>query len=223
MRIPQSASRRTLVVGALTAAGLTAAVGVAWASIPASDGVIHGCYASGGGSVKVIDTSTTKTCPSGYKSLNWNQTGPAGPTGATGWQGPAGPTGPAGATGPQGPAGPGVTFKELAAGDQNYFAIAGVGMVYLGCGPGGVNADQYIMAVANFSDNGTDSVWIDDSVDGTSYRALASTDLEYFGGRATGTRHLAIRMSNGVKSGSWDIFIEGSTTNGCSASIQQTQ
>lgn len=64
-------------------------------SIPDSSGVIHGCYDSGG-NVKVIDTSVTATCPKGYSSLDWNQTGPQGAAGAKGAQGSQGPAGPAG-------------------------------------------------------------------------------------------------------------------------------
>jgi hypothetical protein len=58
-------------------------------SIPDSAGVVHGCYDSGG-NVKVIDTSVTTTCPKGYTSLNWNQTGPAGKDGKDGTNGTAG-------------------------------------------------------------------------------------------------------------------------------------
>ena len=47
------------------------------ASIPGGDGMIHGCYDSGG-TVKVIDTSKTASCPKSYTALNWNQTGPQG-------------------------------------------------------------------------------------------------------------------------------------------------
>jgi hypothetical protein len=88
--------------------------GVAYATIPDSNGVIHGCYDSGG-NVKVIDTDKTASCPKGYTALSWNQTGtqgpkgdtgPAGPTGPTGPTGPKGDIGPQGDPGPQGPAGP---------------------------------------------------------------------------------------------------------------------
>jgi hypothetical protein len=90
-------NRRIGFLAAGVAVALMAAGGTAFAavsSIPDSSGVIHGCYDSGG-NVKVIDTSVTSTCPKGYTSLNWNQTGPQGP------QGPAGAAGPstAGSTG----------------------------------------------------------------------------------------------------------------------------
>jgi hypothetical protein len=73
--------------------GLLALGGIAWASIPGPDGVIHGCYKTSNpakGSVIVIDH--TASCPSGFAPLNWNQTGPAGPQGppgsvaAIGWE-----------------------------------------------------------------------------------------------------------------------------------------
>ena len=80
------------------------------------------------------------------------------------------------------------------------------------------------MGVGNFGGNGTNSVWIDDSIAGVSYRTLAANDFVYYPSTSasTGTRHLVVRMTNGAKSGSWDIFIEGSAANGCSASIQRT-
>src|SRR5580704_19189631 len=55
-------------------------------SIPDAAGVVHGCYDSGG-NVKVIDTSITASCPKGYSSLDWNQTGPAGKDGKDGTNG----------------------------------------------------------------------------------------------------------------------------------------
>lgn len=84
----------------VAAAVVIVAVGstVAYASIPDSSGVIHGCYTKSG-ALSVVD-SATMTCPKGSTSLNWSQTGPAGPAG------PAGADGATGPAGPQGPAGP---------------------------------------------------------------------------------------------------------------------
>jgi hypothetical protein len=89
------------VVAAVAALALG---GAAYAAIPGSDGVVHGCYAKSGGALRVIDASVTN-CKSGETSLNWNQKG------STGAQGPAGPQGPkgdpgAGSRGPTGPSGP---------------------------------------------------------------------------------------------------------------------
>lgn len=85
--------RKRRLFGAALLAGLLLTAGIAYASIPGPDGVIHGCYKTGNpnpGSVIVIDH--TASCPSGYIALNWNQTGP---------QGPAGPQGPPGVSGYQ--------------------------------------------------------------------------------------------------------------------------
>jgi hypothetical protein len=53
--------------------------GVAYASIPAADGTINGCYKNNTGALSVIDSAAT--CPSGSTALNWSQTGPQGPAG----------------------------------------------------------------------------------------------------------------------------------------------
>lgn len=79
---------------------LFATAGVALASIPDGSGVIHGCYKTADGKLRVID-SATETCDSGETALNWSQAGP---------QGPAGAAGATGAEGPAGPAGPGLSF-----------------------------------------------------------------------------------------------------------------
>src|SRR5690242_19220887 len=79
--------RRTGVL--LSVAGLVVsalAVGVAYATIPDSSGVIHGCYQKSGGALSVIDASVTN-CAKTQTSLDWNVQGPTGP------QGPQGPQG----------------------------------------------------------------------------------------------------------------------------------
>jgi hypothetical protein len=127
--------------------GLTVGVlagGVATASIPDGNGVIHSCLKSG--SVRIID-SANQTCKNTETILDWGQSGPPGPQGpqgpqgAIGPEGPAGPqgsagpqgeigpqgaTGPGGPQGPQGPAGEGVT---TIAGE-----VAGPGHPYSGTG-----------------------------------------------------------------------------------------
>src|SRR5260370_35163966 len=90
-----------VIVG--VAAGSVLAGGAAYgavSSIPDSAGVVHGCYDSGR-NLKVVDTSVTASCPEGYTSLNWNQTGIQGTQGIQGPQGPQGQ---------QGLAGPGYVF-----------------------------------------------------------------------------------------------------------------
>jgi hypothetical protein len=69
------------------------AAGTAWASIPDSGGVIHGCYKTDNGKLRVIDSSSAG-CATDEASLTWNQTGPQGATGETGPAGPQGPPGP---------------------------------------------------------------------------------------------------------------------------------
>jgi hypothetical protein len=70
---------RSHVVVALASsiATLMVAGGMALASIPDANGVIHGCIKSTG-VLRVIDYPK-KQCASSEKSLNWNQTGPARP------------------------------------------------------------------------------------------------------------------------------------------------
>ena len=91
MRSPPKA---VVVVSVL--AGAAAATGVAFATIPGSDGVIHACYATNGsGTVNVIDPTSTDasvptSCVKGQASFAFNQTGPPGPPGSPG---PAGPPG----------------------------------------------------------------------------------------------------------------------------------
>ncbi|HEY7276009.1 MAG TPA: hypothetical protein VH594_08590 [Trebonia sp.] len=87
--------------------------GVAWASIPDSSGVIHGCYQKEHGQLRVIDTDKQhQSCNHSEIAVSWSQTGPQGatgpqgPAGPTGPQGPKGDTGATGATGPAGPQGP---------------------------------------------------------------------------------------------------------------------
>lgn len=58
----------------LVAIGIVLVVGgTAWASIPDSNGVIHGCRKNVDGSVRVVDTDAGQTCPNGYTALNWGQ------------------------------------------------------------------------------------------------------------------------------------------------------
>ena len=107
---------------AASAVALTTMGGVAWAAIPATDGLIKGCYAKTSGllgvsyskgDVRIVDSA--ESCRSYETEITWNQrgpkgdpgmAGPAGPTGPAGAQGPAGPIGAQGPAGPVGPAGP---------------------------------------------------------------------------------------------------------------------
>ena len=66
---------RKLVIGAAVM-GLAMSAGIAYASIPDSGGIIHGCVktasaTNGTHGIKVIDTATTFTCPSGFTNVTW--------------------------------------------------------------------------------------------------------------------------------------------------------
>jgi hypothetical protein len=82
---------------------LATAGGIAYATIPGSDGVIHGCYTNRGGVLTVIDAAAGQTCSPLQTPITWNQ------------QGPKGDPDPQGLPGPQGP--PGVTRA-----DERFFA-----------------------------------------------------------------------------------------------------
>jgi hypothetical protein len=92
--------------------GLLAATlfgGVAWASIPDSNGVIHGCYLKRDGAVRVIDSEAGQRCTRQETRIDWNETGPAGPAGPKGdlgEKGDPGDKGPPGDKGDPGPPGP---------------------------------------------------------------------------------------------------------------------
>jgi len=86
----------TVVFGGLAATAL--------AQIPDSDGVIHACYHTSNGGLRVVNDASE--CGTSEQELTWFQSGAPGSVGATGPTGSAGPTGPAGPAGPVGPAGP---------------------------------------------------------------------------------------------------------------------
>lgn len=102
--------KRKIVLFVTFIAALAVGAGVADA-IP-NQGVIHGCFKTIDGKLRVIDPNAGDSCSQSETSLDWNQIGPVGPTGATGpqglqgIQGVAGPTGPQGLQGIQGPPGP---------------------------------------------------------------------------------------------------------------------
>ena len=82
---------------------MAVAGGVAYATIPDSAGVIHGCY-SKSGSLRVIDPSKSQHCAAAETPIQWNQTGPQGLPGAPGTNGATGTAGPAGPQGVPGTA-----------------------------------------------------------------------------------------------------------------------
>ena len=73
-RMPRAIKISGLVMAGLVVGAL--ATGIASASIPASDGVIHSCYSTTSnpiGRLRVIDTSAGQSCSPGEVALNWNQ------------------------------------------------------------------------------------------------------------------------------------------------------
>lgn len=109
MRLPRLRKRAQLVVAFAVGAGLFGVATAIQASIPDSQGVIHGCFKSAGnppGALRVIDTAKGQKCGASELAVNWNETGRRGPTGARGATGARGSTGATGAPGPSGPSGP---------------------------------------------------------------------------------------------------------------------
>jgi hypothetical protein len=72
------------VLAALLLVGVVA--GVAYASIPDPQGVIHACRKNSDGQLRVIDSATTSNCPNGWTPLNWSQAGPPGTDGVSGYE-----------------------------------------------------------------------------------------------------------------------------------------
>jgi hypothetical protein len=90
MRIAVSPSFAALVViGAL-----------AYAAIPDSSGVIHGCYLKTNGALRVIDPPPSSRCTANEVPITWNQTGREGPAGPSGPAGPPGPAAPSASRAP---------------------------------------------------------------------------------------------------------------------------
>ena len=89
-----------LMVGSALAGGSVAIAGSALASIPDSNGVIHGCVSKGTGLTRIIDTaksgavgSCIASGPLAETPVSWSQTGPSGPQGTPGMPGAPGPQG----------------------------------------------------------------------------------------------------------------------------------
>jgi hypothetical protein len=139
-----------------------AAGGIAYATIPDSSGVLHGCYSANGANAKggtqlYLVNSDQATCSNGQTAVPWGQTGPAGQTG---------PTGPAGPTGPQGPAGPTDIW------DLNHY---GNGSLSIGVNNSTLVAEiipppgtYYVEAsLHGFNSNGAADIWCELQVPGT--------------------------------------------------------
>lgn len=71
--------RKLIITAAIAVAVAISGGAIAYASIPDSAGVIHGCYTVKGGALRVIYTAKGQTCTTGQHGLNWNQKGLQGP------------------------------------------------------------------------------------------------------------------------------------------------
>jgi collagen triple helix repeat protein len=96
---------RSFVLGLVGGVFLAGGV-AAYAAIPDSGGVIHGCYQKNVGNLRVIDSDDGDRCRPSEIAIQWSETGPTGPVGPQGPKGDTGPAGPAGPVGPAGPIGP---------------------------------------------------------------------------------------------------------------------
>src|SRR6266566_4249734 len=102
-RLVRRITHSRLASASVITSGLIVVAGTAaFASIPDSAGVIHGCYKAQNGQLRLINWPS-QHCLKSEKAIMWNEVGPQGIPGPTG---PAGPQGPPGPTGPQGPPGP---------------------------------------------------------------------------------------------------------------------
>src|SRR6476646_10574416 len=83
---------RRLVLLVVTLFALAA--GIAYATIADGSGVIHGCYKTQNGQLRVVPAG--ESCLSSEQAIQWNQGGPTGPQGPPGDKGPVGDKGPTG-------------------------------------------------------------------------------------------------------------------------------
>jgi hypothetical protein len=79
-------ARRTALLAATTAAIF--AGGAAYAAIPDGAGVLHGCYKTNGGQLRLVNSQGD--CSPSETPTQWNQVGPTGPSGPAGAQGAPG-------------------------------------------------------------------------------------------------------------------------------------
>lgn len=104
------------------AAVAAAASGIAYATVSASDRVIHGCVHDASRHLRVIDPAA-ETCRQSESPLDWNQQGPQGDPGPQGEPGAPGPQGEVGPPGPQGPPGPPGGAAAYFAGSRTHVTI----------------------------------------------------------------------------------------------------
>lgn len=145
-------SKRATLVGTVAAVAIVS--GAAWAGIPDSDGVFHGCYDNQSGQMRIVDTDTgePKACGKHETEVSWNQQGPEGDTGPQGPHGPVGPAGPTGAVGPIGPAGPAGTSMGFGI-FRGFTSVTGTQTILSKTVPGG---NYVLVAGVSVSNSNTD-------------------------------------------------------------------
>jgi collagen triple helix repeat protein len=194
-----------LAAAAIVAVGMmVAGAGIAYATIPDVSGVIHGCYAKSGGSLRVIDDTVTN-CKSTETSLNWNVQGvpgPQGPAGPQGQQGPQGVQGPQGLQGVQGPAGPSGTSHGYSATSENA-VIAMTPAFSKIVAISGLAAGNYMLSAQVFI------------ADGTSEPAVNCTG--FVNGTKLGNTYVLSQLKNGAAD---YVAVTGVTTSGTSSTIE---
>ena len=157
---------RKRVVSLAIFVGLAIASGVAYASIPASNGALTGCYRTGGGAnqgeFRIVETSAS--CRSNETALTFNQQGIAGPKGETGLKGETGATGPQGVKGDTGDTGPtGATGATGPAGATGQTGPSGQTGAQGPAGPtgaqgsSGLSGVEYVEAPVQVGANSADS------------------------------------------------------------------
>ncbi len=99
-------------IASFVALALAVGTFAASATIPDSNGEIHGCFRKSDGRLRVINTEKGRVCRPKEKPLSWNEEGRRGPRGRQGLQGESGEQGEQGLQGMQGPPGAGSPISE---------------------------------------------------------------------------------------------------------------
>jgi Collagen triple helix repeat (20 copies) len=109
--------RAAVAVGALALGGAGTALATGGLGIIGADGVIHGCYQTEQGMLRVVPAQ--RECRASELAIRWNEQGPQGERGLQGERGPVGPEGPVGPQGEPGAKGDtGATGAQGERGEQ---------------------------------------------------------------------------------------------------------
>jgi hypothetical protein len=80
-RVRNLTQRKMVIAGA----ALILLGALAYATIPDTNGIIHGCYKKSGGTLRVIDDTVSQCDSRAEIPIQWSQTGPQGPAGPAGY------------------------------------------------------------------------------------------------------------------------------------------